>query len=479
MSDADKAKHTITLIANVDASKWGGMINVSKALILDGNGKTAKSPDDAYTALDVYSADVVFKNVSKFDGKRLMRVWADVDDVDISVIDSNIEITGCQGFYLRSAAVAEADKTAGTYTKDYNATLNLDGSTLTTSDSTWDKNNASPVFIHYHGQCYDVNWTVNVNDTTLTHSSQNSSTDAVIAAHMSADLTINLTGNTNINIQGTATDRAHYGIYVSDNYKGYDVNVNIAKTVKLNANIPTDHTQNTQFIKLPEGATLVNDGCQLIANANAAKNGVILPKQKVAEGEVFIGWTDGEKLIKADAPYVVDNGIGIPALTPVSCKFEMIAGASARIDGEMGIRFGTVVNEELAALNGTAARFGTILAIYDEYLREDTFNHIDLYSDISYREAVNLAFTEADENGDVTYYACLVNLPDSKTGVTTKFTARSYVEITFSDGSSEIIYADYSAEDNARSIYDIATAAVANGQSCEAYENIISIGGAQ
>ena len=487
MTDAEKAKHTVTLLCDIGDAGWGpgggnNYFSNSSALIFDGNGndvvlgKYNETTPHYYTAFEPTGSDLVVQNVPRFECGRLARVRCNVDDVDVTVKNSNIIAFACQGLYLTST---------GTAVKDVTGYVTIDGSSITTAN-TLTGNNASPIFAHYDNQCGDINWVININDSTITQSGTNiSSYDAAIVSHTGEDLEINLTGNTVINIAGGTTAEPttanHYGIYVADSHADNNVSINIEPTVQFNAELPeTTVTGNVVFIKAPVKAVIDNAG-KFKAGASALKLGVVLPSDaNVGDDALFIGWSDGKKDIIDEGVYTVADATEAVSFVPVSASFSdffMKTGAALKTDGTIAIRFTAVFGGKLKEKFGDKVTFGTLIAVADDSLTEDNFKRGEMSSAIAYTELRELGYgTDAD--GNVLVYSCLVDLPENEAGVLTEFTARSYCTITYESGVTKTIYADWSAEDNVRSAYEIAVAASAAEGSNASYDKIIAAGGA-
>ena len=145
---------------------------------------------------------------------------------------------------------------------------------------------------------------------------------------------------------------------------------------------------------------------------------------------------------------------------------EMKFGASVRIvpdaENSNGLRFtSTLVN------NATPTRYGTLIVKAAD-LGDTEFT-------IAALTAANIKFANiaATEEGTVkgddktTYNAALVNLPDAE--FTTEFAARAYAVYTI-DGTEYIVYSDFTAKDNVRSLVNVAEAALNDTKSTQSEE---------
>ena len=145
---------------------------------------------------------------------------------------------------------------------------------------------------------------------------------------------------------------------------------------------------------------------------------------------------------------------------------EMKFGASVRIvpdqENSNGLRFtSTLVN------NATPTRYGTLIVKAAD-LGDTEFT-------VAALTAANIKFANivATEEGTVkgkdktVYNAALVNLPDAE--FTTEFAARAYAVYTI-DGTEYIVYSDFTAKDNVRSLVNVAEAALNDTKSTQSEE---------
>lgn len=145
---------------------------------------------------------------------------------------------------------------------------------------------------------------------------------------------------------------------------------------------------------------------------------------------------------------------------------EMKFGASVRIvpdaENSNGLRFTSMLVN-----NATPTRYGTLIVKAAD-LGDTEFT-------IAALTAANIKFANiaATEEGTVkgddktTYNAALVNLPDAE--FTTEFAARAYAVYTI-DGTEYIVYSDFTAKDNVRSLVNVAEAALNDTESTQSEE---------
>lgn len=145
---------------------------------------------------------------------------------------------------------------------------------------------------------------------------------------------------------------------------------------------------------------------------------------------------------------------------------EMKFGASVRIvpdaENSNGLRFtSTLVS------NATPTRYGTLIVkAADLGDKEFTMAALDA-ANIKYANIV--ATDEGTVKGEdkTAYNAALVNLPDAE--FTTEFAARAYAVYTI-DGTEYIVYSDFTAKDNVRSLVNVAEAALTDTKSTQSEE---------
>ena len=166
-----------------------------------------------------------------------------------------------------------------------------------------------------------------------------------------------------------------------------------------------------------------------------------------------------------DGYWMTDSGIAngsVPAdgrtYTRIRCV-ELLDGASVRLDDPTGLRFETSVDREMLE---QLRRFGTVtvgtLVIPTDLIGEREFTIAGVGE-----EALNFETTleNASADGDsYTFYASVVNLLDQN--YTRKFSAVSYVKIVTEDRTA-VVYTAYEEARNARSVYEVAYAAYAEG----------------
>lgn len=145
---------------------------------------------------------------------------------------------------------------------------------------------------------------------------------------------------------------------------------------------------------------------------------------------------------------------------------EMKFGASVRIvpdaENSNGLRFTSMLVN-----NATPTRYGTLIVKAADL--GDTEFTIAALTAANIKFANIVATEEGTVKGDdkTTYNAALVNLPDAE--FTTEFAARAYAVYTI-DGTEYIVYSDFTAKDNVRSLVNVAEAALNDTKSTQSEE---------
>ena len=136
----------------------------------------------------------------------------------------------------------------------------------------------------------------------------------------------------------------------------------------------------------------------------------------------------------------------------------MISGAYIRLTTENnygGIRFGIKVND-----NDMDA-FGENIEMHGVIIRTaNIVGEFDLDEAKSVDKALDNYFTDGD---DRMYFIALTDIDSAN--YNTSYSVRAYLTITMYDDSHVILATDYSAENNARTPYDVAAKAKEEGYS--------------
>ena len=202
--------------------------------------------------------------------------------------------------------------------------------------------------------------------------------------------------------------------------------------------------------------------------ATDSTNQITLPAIPATKNEngldqVFVGWTTdttfsaGYKLYSAGYKLQLEEATTLYA---VWIGFEMQDGAGVRLTtGNSGIRFLTDIDRagyQMGIEKGLIASVGTIVAP-TSYLSKVTLAHSSFSSPEYYADRVTDTWrVDGNENATWTYAAAFVGISEGQ--YSRSMSARGYIQVNFTDGIG-YIYTPYTEENNARSIYAVATEA--------------------
>ena len=228
-----------------------------------------------------------------------------------------------------------------------------------------------------------------------------------------------------------------------------------------------DITVNTGILNGTHISTLNILGGKLVSkNASAA---LITAKNADAKINIFGGSFEGGNAIFENTAsgskmsYATGNAQTIlPTMTE---------GAAVRLAKDSsGLRFQTTISKSVIDYvnsvkdDGTAVTYGTVIApaSYVSKAGAFTMKALDACSDIRGNKYVNAAANNGiitNEDGSITVNVAFVNI--KLANYQRAFAATGYICYTI-NGETAYVYTDYSEENNARSIYDVACAALAD-----------------
>ncbi|MBQ8429432.1 MAG: hypothetical protein IJX30_04995 [Clostridia bacterium] len=200
---------------------------------------------------------------------------------------------------------------------------------------------------------------------------------------------------------------------------------------------------------------VLKDGNVVIADV--AVDTYVLPSLDPVDydksGNVFVGWTTDSANLSNLYPAGCEFAVNADTtLYPVWIGFKMRNGAAVRIaSGDSGLRF--IVDVDGAAYTtgvdlGLITEIGTILAPTDYLTKEElTFN-------LPSHKYTSIVTTNWQSTN--CYSAAFINLTADQ--YARSFSARGYMKINYTTGE-DYIYTAYDKNENARSIYEVATAA--------------------
>jgi hypothetical protein len=242
---------------------------------------------------------------------------------------------------------------------------------------------------------------------------------------------------------------------------GYVISVSSSFT---NANT-TDKATDVLFTSIQNGATVYDlkaDKVEKDDNRVAFDNAFdALGMVEAEAGEVFLGWknTVTGDLYPAYSFFKKQAGVSYEA---VVVGFDAINGASIRIDtsenGQSGIRFMTAFDvEDYAVVENYVQSFGTLIAYTDTLNtvgKEFTIDNYTGESTFAKVENTKGVFDYTDKQGDAykAYSMAVVGVKD----YTKLYSARGYLVVEYTDGTTQTIYTDYDATNNSRSLQVVA-----------------------
>ena len=345
---------------------------------------------------------------------------------------------------------------------------------------------------------------VNIQDSTITCSANG---ENVILVENSAAGTINVTGNSyvahkggsqggtncsvimiagnssvNITVGAGATMSSAYqikdtswgGVVVS---ASNNQNTNSVLTLEAGSKLAIERVNGAggeaYFVRKRDDVThkidVIDKGATYTVNEAISKDGFYLPTITLDNGETYMGgFTAGNGTIyKPGMKVKVPDATGTTTFTAMSftdADFGMIPGASLRnTPGERGIRFSTQMTDEFKATLGNNATFGTVLVPTHMV---DNANITTATADALVVASTSMMqdFNDGTTDYDNAYHVAVV-MPGASGDLTKadiyglELYARSYVTVTYSDGSTATFYTGT----NARDMKTVAENLAANG----------------
>ncbi len=219
-----------------------------------------------------------------------------------------------------------------------------------------------------------------------------------------------------------------------------------------------------------------NGGAVVGAMATVKVDGAVKSSERVA-GNVFVapdgvstqngkfgGWlvTDGGTTV-ALAPGQSYHMRGDIVCEPKTVGISMLDGASVRTtEGSSGIRFIAKLNKaDYSALVASGATVKAHILIAPTEYFDKTYGYYtaDALTQAGYTDFIDITATEWYSETATTYYysGSVANiLPEN---YAMEYSGVAYLEITYANGTVVTVYADYSEENNSRSVYRVAHAA--------------------
>ncbi len=459
----------------------GLVIPTGKTIVIDLNGYTMYGIGQTYMFRHVYG-NLIIKNGNLVCSAG---IWLDnggsvtLKDVNATLIpnESYIESSG----FEYSRPLLKAVKDPDSYVAGDVATFNIIDSTLT------NKSNGECLLVSMDSGTAKANLSGN---TKLIHSpylrsgaaTQNLS---IISTQTSGNLDLTVGSGVELILSpvSDSNSTANKPSVINDHSDG-TLKVTFENGSKMSiirdGNIAsTSHFVGTTGTGAGGTATFIDNGVVLYANANATKlgDGITLPTFTKANN-TFIGFNIGGKLYAGGDNYKNANASGDVTFTAIyvdADDFTMQYGASLRTKDSAGIRYTSVVSVDLLNALGNNYTMGTILA--NTNITKD-IPTLDLDSTSSVPEAVivNHAFNESRIKDGYHYNrAALIGIPSTASAYTIVFAARGFITVTYADNTTMTLYTAYDANENNRSIYQVAKNLTANGNSSVVTEHIIAL----
>ncbi len=186
-------------------------------------------------------------------------------------------------------------------------------------------------------------------------------------------------------------------------------------------------------------------------------------------GKTFIGYLVNGKLYEnletAIEAYAVDGG----EIEAKTIAFDLLDGASIRIDGTPSIRFTAVVDKNEVDSGAEVVDFGMLLTTKNTLhtvaqFDIDNLSILDssLYHNLHVlgegNSKLNRYLTNSEYPGQYVYSLILKEVSLGNYGL--EYVARAYVVIQYADGHRVTVYADFDEANNCRSMYDVAIKAI-------------------
>ena len=192
------------------------------------------------------------------------------------------------------------------------------------------------------------------------------------------------------------------------------------------------------------------------------------PDEYDMAGNVLVGWTTDPanltNLYPVGYKYSADGGA---TLSAVWLGFSLQDGAAVRAAvGNSGIRFLVDVDAngyKIGVEKGLILSAGTFIVPTTYLASVPEFTHA--YFPTGYYSDIKADLWKTKEGDVWTYTAALVNISDTQ--LARSMSARGYLKIQFTTGEG-YVYTDYNKENNARSIYEVATKAYKEGEKPQA-----------
>lgn len=286
---------------------------------------------------------------------------------------------------------------------------------------------------------------------------------------------INIIQNSTLNVTiGEGCELINAAVASNDGNTGYVLNlasnksgskVTLENGSKLTVSGETLKT--VKFINEKDTVTVNDMGCTYAVKKGVRSNAdVTLPGAVKVNGNKLLAYSTSAGLMLGTVAKD-ENATADLTLTAVGCNFDMVDGASIRTEAPYGIRFTATVDKsfyELLTSLDANTEFGIVLGPQKYIGSMNFFEKLELQNASQYAKIV-CTDSSMTESGDQLLFRAAVYINGDgdlnsagKTQFEAKMTANAYVTYHLADGSEITVWADWDADDNSRSIYDVAKA---------------------
>lgn len=294
-----------------------------------------------------------------------------------------------------------------------------------------------------------------------------------------------ITGQSYLNLWGRADMMA-----IASGLPDYTVatKIVIEKGCQFPANVSATHKATANYFETTDDAVFVNDGTGKFVNLIDVKSAAKKEIEGYNPKNLFEAAEKERAAIVVQAKADIENGDTYEGISTVVFaakaaidKLEtapdvgLIGGASIRTSVPYGIRWTAKIRtadwEKLATLYGKEnVKAGVLVLPYDSLTDGVEFTVEALgAAKIPYQQIETDIFNETASNdagdGYSGFYASLVNIKEGN--LNRKFIARAYIFVTSGDATI-CYYGDYSAENQARSIYEVSKKVIVSNTESEA-----------
>ena len=302
-----------------------------------------------------------------------------------------------------------------------------------------------------------------------------------------------ITGQSYLNLWGRADMMA-----IASGLPDYTVatKIVIEKGCQFPANVSATHKATANYFETTDDAVFVNDGTGKFVNLIDVKSAARKEIEGYNPKNLFEAAEKERSAIVVQAKADIENGDTYEGISTVVFaakaaidKLEtapdvgLIGGASVRTSVPYGIRWTAKIRtadwEKLTTLYGEEnIKAGVLVLPYDSLTDGVEFTVEALgAAKIPYQQIETDIFNETASNdagdGYSGFYASLVNIKAGN--LNRKFIARAYISVTSGDATI-CYYGDYSAENQARSIYEVSKKVIVSNTESEATKQFAMTG---